>query len=84
MGGTWLPNSECSSADSKYRFTEVFRKDDSIWDFQAENCCSSKSGKQLLAEANCEYIRMPGSNTFCSPDHVYSGYLGDLSDRKGR
>lgn len=43
LGETWHPNGECSSIDHKRRFTEAFRKDDSIWDSQVENCCSEKS-----------------------------------------
>lgn len=27
---------------------------------------------------------MPGRDTVCPPDHVYSGYLEGLSDRKGK
>lgn len=27
---------------------------------------------------------MPGSNTVCSPDHVFSGYLEGLFDGKGK
>lgn len=40
LGGTWLPNGECSSIDSEHPFTEAFRKDDSICDSQVENRCS--------------------------------------------
>lgn len=57
--------------------------DNSIWGSQGENYCSQKSGKQFLARANCEEIRIPGSNAVCPPDCVCSGYLELLLDRKG-
>lgn len=63
------------AVDRKHPFTKVFRKDDSIWVSQGENHCSWKSGKQFLARANCQYIRVPGGNAVCPPDHMYSGYL---------
>lgn len=63
------------AVNSKHPFTKAFRKDDSIWASQGENHCSWKSGKQFLARANCQYIRVPGGNTICPPDRMYSGYL---------
>lgn len=68
--------------ESKYPFTGACRKDDSIRESQVENCCAQKSRKQFLAEAHCDYIRMPSGKAVCPPDHVYSSYLGSLFIRK--
>lgn len=43
-----------------------------------------KTGKQFLAKANRAWHSDLFTDTVCPPDHVYSGYLEGLSDRKGK